>query len=54
MKSDCLDVFLVSLLPEKSYSELLKVSHIIFTISHGQSFTERGFSINREVNDYNM
>ena len=30
MKSDRLDVFLVGFLPEKSYSELLKVSKIIF------------------------
>ena len=54
MKSDGIDVFLVGLLPEKSYSELLKVSKIIFIISHGQRFTERGFSINKEVNDCNM
>ena len=54
MKLDRLDVFLVGLLLEKSYSELLKVSKIIFIISHGQSFTEIGFSINKEVNDCNM
>ena len=54
MKSDRLDVFLVGLLPEKSYSELLKVCKIIFIISHGQSYTERGFFINKEVNNCNM
>ena len=54
VKSDRLEVFLVGLLPEKFYSELLKVSKIIFIISHGQNFTERGFSINKEVNDCNM
>ena len=53
MQSDRLDVFL-GLLPEKSYSELLKLSKIIFIISHGRSFTERGFSINKEMNDCNM
>ena len=54
MKPDCLDVFLVGVLPGKSYSELLKVSKIIFIISHGQNFAERGFSISKEVNDCNM
>ena len=54
MKLDRLDVFLVHFLPEKSYSELLKVSNIIFIISHGQSFTERGFSLSKELNDCNM
>jgi len=27
---------------------------IAFILSHGQSFTERGFSINQEVIDHNM
>ena len=38
----------------KSHAELLSVCQIVFVLSHGQSLTERGFSINREVLDVNM
>ena len=33
--------------------ELCTVCKVIFVLSHGQSFTERGFSINEEVVDDN-
>ena len=54
MKSDRLDGFFGNLLLGKSHAELLSVCQIVFVLSHGQSFTERGFSINREVLDVNM
>ena len=54
MKSDRVDVFLMNQLSEKSHADLLVVIKIICIMSHGQRFTERGFSINKEVNDYNM
>ena len=44
----------MDLLSEKSHAELSVVIKIICIISHGQSFTERGFSINKEINDCNM
>lgn len=47
-------MFLMDLLSEKSHAELSVVIKIICIISHGQSFTERGFSINKEINDCNM
>ena len=53
-KSDRLDEFFGNLLLGKSHAELLSVCQIVFVLSHGQSFTERGFSINREVLDVNM
>ena len=34
--------------------ELCTVCKVIFVLSHRQSFTERGFSINKEVVDDNM
>ena len=54
MKSDAVNVFLMDLLSEKSHADLLVVINIHCIISHGQSFTEKGFSINKEVNDCNM
>ena len=54
MKSDCLDEFFGNLLLGKSHAQVLSVCQIVFVLSHGQSFTERGFSINREVLDVNM
>ena len=54
MKSDRVDVFLIDLFSEKSHAYLLVVIKIICIISHGQSLTERGFSVNKEVNDCNM
>ena len=47
-------MFLMDLLSEKSHAELSVVIKIICIISHGQSFTERGFSINKEINNCNM
>ena len=44
----------MDLLSGKSHAELSVVIKIICIISHGQSFTERGFSINKEINDCNM
>ena len=44
----------MDLLSEKSHTELSVVIKIICIISHWQSFTERGFSINKEINDCNM
>ena len=54
MKSDHVDVCLMDLLSEESHADLLVVITIICIISHGQSFTERRFSINKEVNDSSM
>ena len=54
MKSDRVDVFLMDLLSEKFHADLLVVIKIIYIISHGQSFTEKGFSISKEVNGCNM
>ena len=54
MKSDRLDEFFGNLLLGKSHAELLSLCQIVFVLSHGQSFTERSFSINREVLDVNM
>ena len=54
-KKDRLDIFFAQFLAENdSYNNLWTICKIIFILSHGQSFTERGFSINREVIDHNM
>ena len=39
---------------KKEYSDLWTVCLLIFTMNHGQAFTERGFSINKKVSDVNM
>ena len=54
MKSDRVDVFLMDLLSEKSHAYLLVVIKIICITPHGKRFTERDFSISKEVNDCNM
>ena len=54
MKSNRVDVFLMDLLSQKSHADILVVIKIICIISHGQSFTEKGFSISKEVNDCNI
>ena len=54
MKSNRVDVFLMDLLSKKSHVDILVVIKIICIISHGQSFTEKGFSVNKEVNDCNI
>ena len=38
----------------KRPEELWEVFKDVCTLSHGQSFTERGFSVNKEVIDHNM
>ena len=54
MKSDRVDVFVMDLLSEKYHADLLIVIKIISITSHGQSFTQRSFSIIKEVNDFNI
>ena len=49
------DVFLrdyLSINPQ--YKELWSICKLIFILQHGQSFTERGFSVNKEITDVNM
>ena len=50
---DYLDVFFGDHL-SKCHEELWEVFKVVCTLSHGQSFTERGFSVNKEVIDHNM
>ena len=54
-KKDRLDEFILPFLMRLSDSkELCTVCKVIFVLSHDQNFTERGFSINKEVVDDNM
>ena len=54
-KVDRLDTFLGKFLAgDDSYKDVWTVCKTVFIFSHGQSFTERGFSVNKEVVDYNM
>ena len=54
-KEDCLDVFFAPFLAEnESYNNLWAICKIIFIFSHGQSLTEKGFSINCEVIEHNI
>ena len=54
-KKDRLDVFFAPFLTENdSYNSVWAICKMVFILSHGQSFTERGFSINRGVIDRNM
>ena len=54
-KKDCLDDFLWPFLMRSSDNkELCTVCKVIFLLSHGKSFTKRGFSINKDVLDDNM
>ena len=54
-KVDRLDTFLGKFLAGyDSYKDVWTVCKTVFIFSHGQSFTERGFSVNKEVVDYNM
>ena len=52
-RKDRLDVFFGDHL-SKRHEELWEVFKVVCTLSHGQSFTERGFSVNKEVIDHNM
>ena len=36
------------------YKELWRICKLIFILQHGQSFTEKGFSVNKEISDVNM
>ena len=54
-KKGRLDVFFAPFLAENdSHNNVWAICKIVFILSHGQSFTERGFSINREVTDHDM
>ena len=52
LKKDCIDLFLGKYLSDKK--ELWRVCKIIFVLSHGQSFIERCFSVNKQLIDTNM
>ena len=54
-KEDGLDVFFPPFLAEnESYNNLWAICKIIFILSHGQSLTEKGFSINCKVIEHNI
>ena len=54
-KVDQLDTFLGKFLAgDDSYKDVWTVCKTVFIFSHRQSFTERGFSVNKEVVNYNM
>ena len=55
-RKDRLDQYLFPYLAGKGtdYSDLWTICILIFTINHGQAFTERGFSVNKQVTDTNM
>ena len=54
-KVDRLDTFLGKFLAGgDSYKDVWTVCKTVFMFSRGQSFTETGFSVNKEVVDYNM
>ena len=54
-KKDRLDEFIWPFLMRLSDNkELCTVCKVIFVLSHCQNFTERGFSINKEMLDYHM
>ena len=55
MRKQRVDVFLrdyLSINPQ--YKELWSICRLIFILQHGQSFTERGFRVNKEITDVNM
>ena len=51
-RKDRLDVFFGDHL-SKRHEELWEAFKVLCTLSHGQGFTERGFSVNKEVIDHN-
>ena len=53
-KVDRLDTFGKFLTGDDSYKDVWTVCKTVFIFSHGQSFTETGFSVNKEGVDYNM
>ena len=55
MRKQRVDVFLhdyLSINPQ--YKEIWSICKLIFILQHGQSFTERGCSVNKEITDVNM
>ena len=55
MRKQRVDVFLhdyLSINPQ--YKEIWSICKLILILQHGQSFTERGFSVNKEITDVNM
>ena len=54
-KVDLRDTFLGKFLTgDDCYKDVWTVLNTVFIFSHGQSFTQRGFSVNKEVVNYNM
>lgn len=54
-KDDRVDEFLYKYVgANKDYVALWKVMKLVFILSHGQSYTERGFSVNKLTTDVNM
>ena len=54
-KVDRVDTFFYQLVGvKKEYQDLWKVMKLIFILSHCQSYTERGFSVNKMTTDVNM
>ena len=49
---DRLDVFLGKYISDKK--ELWYICKLVFVLSHGQSYVEHGFSVNKELIDTNM
>ena len=55
MKKQRVDVFLCDYLSiNPQCKELWSICKLIFILYHKQSFTERGFSVNKEIFDVNM
>ena len=55
MRKQRVDVFLPDYLSiNPQYKELWGICKLIFILQHGQSFTERGFSVNKEILDVNI
>ena len=55
MRKQRVDVFLhgyIGINPQ--YKDLWSICKLIFILQHGQSYTERGFSINKKISDVNM
>ena len=46
--------FFGKFLGHDSYNDVWTICKTVFIFSHGQSFTGRGFSVNKEIVDYNM
>ena len=53
-KVDQLYTFFGKFLGHDSYNDVWTICKTVFIFSHGQSFTGRGFSVNKKIVDYNM